>query len=105
MSLSEIYNAYKVDFDRQQEEKDKEMKRKLSAHLGKKNKPKKSKLIVQNQGERSLLNVSKMYEKIISFNCTGAIAQGENIYLSNKKPIKLCNNEFYFRFSLLRGSI
>lgn len=106
MSLTEIYTAYKKDFDKQQEEKEKEIMRKLSAHMGKKNKPKKSKLTIQNQGERNLLNVSKMYEKIISLNYTGAIAQGENIHLNNRKIIKLLfNSKIIFRFSLLRGPI
>jgi len=59
------------------EEKEKEMREKLAAHMGKKkNKPRKKIRIEQDEIKYELLKVSKILEKIISLNATDAIAQG-----------------------------
>lgn len=78
MSLSDIHDTYEVDYAIQKEEKEKEMREKLAAHMGKKKtKPRKKVHIEQDEMKYELLKVSKILEKIISLNATDAIAQGK----------------------------
>jgi len=78
VSLSDIYDTYEVDYAIQKEEKEKEMREKLAAHMGKrKTKPRKKIYIEHDEMKYELLKVAKILEKIISLNATDAIAQGK----------------------------
>lgn len=78
VSLSDIYDTYEVDFAIQKEEKEKEMREKLAAHMGKrKTKTRKKMYIEHDEMKYELLKVAKILEKIISLNATDAIAQGK----------------------------
>ncbi|XP_060855178.1 dynein intermediate chain 2, ciliary-like [Metopolophium dirhodum] len=81
VSLSDIYDTYEVDFAIQKEEKDKEMREKLAAHMGKrKTKTRKKMYIEHDEMKYELLKVAKILEKIISLNATDAIAQDFRYY-------------------------
>ncbi|XP_026821468.1 dynein intermediate chain 1, axonemal-like [Rhopalosiphum maidis] len=81
VSLSDIYDTYEVDYAIQKEEKDKELREKLAAHMGKKKiKPRKKMRIENDEIKHELLKVSKIVEKIISLNDTDAIAQDFRYY-------------------------
>lgn len=78
VTLSNIYDAYQVDFAILKEKKDKEMREKLAAHMSKKNtKSRKKTHNEQDQSKFERLKVAKILEKVISLNDTDAIAQGK----------------------------
>ncbi|XP_001950034.2 dynein intermediate chain 2, ciliary-like [Acyrthosiphon pisum] len=81
VSPSDIYGTYEVDYAIQKEEKEKEMREKLAAHMGKrKNKPRKKMYIEHDEMKYELLNAAKILEKNISLNATDAIAQDFRYY-------------------------
>ncbi|XP_027845899.2 LOW QUALITY PROTEIN: dynein intermediate chain 2, ciliary-like [Aphis gossypii] len=81
VSLCNIYDTYEVDYAIQKAEKDKELREKMAAHMGKKKtKPRKKIHIEHDEIEYELLKVSKIVEKIISLNDTDAIAQDFRYY-------------------------
>lgn len=78
VSLSDIYDTYEADYAIQKEEKEKEMREKLAAHMGKrKTKPRKRMYIEQDEMKYEFLKVAKILEKMVSLNATDAIAQGK----------------------------
>lgn len=77
--LSKIYTAYANDFAIQLEEREKEKREKMAAHLTKKNISRSSKLhVTWNQKEHILLKTTSFIDRLINLNVTDAIAQGKN---------------------------
>lgn len=78
MLLSGIYEAYVEDFSKQQEEKEKEKRGKMAAHMTKKNIGGSNKIhAIQNQKENNLLKAAKFIDRILNLNVTDAIVQGK----------------------------
>lgn len=85
MSLTDIYEAYCENVAIQEAERQKEMKKKMAAHILKKKSSDdvENFSFTQDQRKYNLLNISKTSEKIISFNETEAIAQGKKNNISS----------------------
>lgn len=90
VSAAYIYDAYSKDYAIQEAEREKELKKKMAAHMGKRRAASDdNKKNTYDQRDYNLLHVAKTVEKIISFNETEAIAQGKKKNFS-KNPLKLC---------------
>lgn len=76
--LSKIYTAYANDFAIQLEEREKEKREKMAAHLTKKNIGGNTKLhVTWNQKEHIMLKTTNFIDRLINLNVTDAIAQGK----------------------------